>query len=67
MPQKNLKIPNISCEHCVRTITNELTEIDGVASVSGSADKKEVTVDWDDPATLDQIQEKLKEINYPAE
>ncbi|MCF8036652.1 MAG: heavy-metal-associated domain-containing protein [Desulfobacteraceae bacterium] len=67
METKDLKIPNISCGHCVMTIKNELSEIRGVKSVQGDENTKQVTVDYEAPADLDQIREKLKEINYPAE
>lgn len=63
----SLKIPNISCNHCVMTIKNELSEIRGVKSVEGDAEKKQVDIEFDEPASLDQIREKLKEINYPAQ
>ncbi|MFP4453772.1 MAG: heavy-metal-associated domain-containing protein [Desulfobacterales bacterium] len=49
------------------TIKNELSEISGVKSVEGDVDKKQVTVEYDSPANLDQILGKLKEINYPAD
>jgi copper chaperone CopZ len=49
------------------TIKNELSEISGVKSVQGDADKKQVTIEFDAPASLDEIYEKLKEINYPAQ
>jgi hypothetical protein len=48
------------------SIENELRDMNGVSSVAGDADKKEVTVAWDSPATLDGIKATLKEINYPA-
>lgn len=67
METKDLKVPNISCGHCVMTIKNELSEIQGVKSVQGDENTKQVTVDYEAPADLDQIREKLKEINYPAE
>ncbi len=67
METKELKIPNISCGHCVMTIKNELSEIQGVRSVEGDENTRQVRVDYDAPADLDQIREKLKEINYPAE
>jgi copper ion binding protein len=67
METKTLNIPNISCNHCVMTIKNELSEISGVKSVQGDADKKQVTIEFDAPASLDEIYEKLKEINYPAQ
>jgi copper chaperone len=66
MQSKTLSIPNISCGHCVNSIKNELSEIDGVKTVEGSPDDKQVTVEWESPATLDKIKETLKEINYPA-
>lgn len=67
METKDLKVPNISCGHCVMTIKNELSEIQGVKSVQGDENTKQVTVDYEAPADLDQIRGKLKEINYPAE
>ena len=66
MESKKLVIPNISCKHCVMTIKNELSEIKGVSNVEGDSDSKTITVNWDTPASLDVIKEKLKEINYPA-
>ena len=66
MESETLSIPNISCGHCVNSIKNELSELDGVKTVEGSPDDKQVTVEWESPATLEKIKETLKEINYPA-
>lgn len=66
METKKLSIPNISCGHCVMTIKRELGELKGVSKVDGDSQKKEITVSWDAPATLDKIKSTLKEINYPA-
>ncbi|MGD8387801.1 MAG: heavy-metal-associated domain-containing protein [Desulfobacteraceae bacterium] len=66
METKTLHVPNISCGHCVMTIQRELGEVEGVSAVEGDAESKQVTVSWDAPATLERIQETLKEINYPA-
>ena len=66
MESKKFSVPNISCGHCVMAIQNELGEMDGVSKVEGDPEKKEVTVDWDTPATLEKITSTLKEINYPA-
>ena len=66
METKSFSIPNITCGHCVMTIKNEVGELAGVSRVDGDPDKKEITVDWDSPATLEQIVSTLKEINYPA-
>lgn len=67
MEKQTFTIPNISCGHCVMTIKNELSELEGVTAVDGNPDNKSVTVEWEDPASLDKIKETLKEINYPAE
>ena len=66
METNKFSVPNISCGHCVMAIQNELGEMDGVSKVEGDPEKKEVTVDWDTPATLEKITSTLKEINYPA-
>ena len=61
-----LSVPNISCDHCVMTIQRELAEIDGVSQVEGDSAKKEIIIQWDKPATLEEIKSTLAEINYPA-
>ena len=67
MESTTFSIPNISCGHCLMTIKNELSELDGVKTVDGNPENKEVTVKWEPPATLDKIKETLQEINYPAQ
>jgi copper chaperone CopZ len=48
------------------SIQRELGEIDGVSKVEGDPTAKEITVEWDAPASLEKIKSTLKEINYPA-
>ena len=67
MNSKTFTIPNISCGHCVHTIETEVGELTGVAHVSAVKESKQVTVEWDRPATWEQIQHTLEEINYPPE
>ena len=59
-------IPNISCGHCVNTIQMEVSEIEGVQSVTAFEDSKAVEITFDDPATEDGIKALLDEINYPV-
>jgi copper ion binding protein len=66
MEKQTFSIPNISCGHCVMTIKNELSELEGITNVDGDLENKRVKVEWDAPATLDKIKDTLKEINYPA-
>jgi len=68
MTTRTFQVPNISCHHCVMTIQRELGELQGVKSVKGDVQTKEVTVEWEAPATWDSIKSLLAEINYsPAE
>jgi copper chaperone CopZ len=62
-----LKVPAISCGHCVHTIKSELSEWPGVQTVDANQQTKLVTVGFDSPATQAQIESTLAEINYPAE
>lgn len=60
MEKQTFSIPNISCEHCTGAIKDELLELTGVSNVAGDIDAKSVTVQWDQPAGLNQILDKLK-------
>jgi len=64
--KKSFNIPNISCGHCVNAIKSELGDMTGVIEVSGDPAAKSIEVEWDAPATEQQILSTLKEINYPA-
>lgn len=60
------QVPNISCGHCVNTIEMEVGELAGVQSVKASNETKSVEINFDAPATEEQIKALLKEINYPT-
>lgn len=66
METTTLSVPNISCGHCVMAIQKALNETEGVQKVEGDPNSKEIRVEFDAPATLDNIKATLKEINYPA-
>ncbi len=67
MEKQTFSIPNISCGHCVMSIKNELIELKGVKTVEGDPESKNITVEWEDPATVETIKDKLAEIDYPSE
>lgn len=66
MESKTFAVPNISCGHCVHTVKMELGDLAGVQEVKADEATKMVTVSWDSPASWEQIQATLVEINYPA-
>jgi hypothetical protein len=43
----------------------ELSDLSGVQSVQADAASKQVTVEWADPASWEQIEALLREIDYP--
>ena len=64
MKTVTLKIPSISCSHCIHTITTELMSITGVKKVTGDENARTMTVEFDMPATIEIIRDVLTEINY---
>lgn len=67
MTSVTFNVPSIHCGQCVRTIEMELGELKGVTAVKADLDTKTVQVDYQAPATLEQIKDTLKEIDYPPE
>ncbi|MCL4868145.1 MAG: heavy-metal-associated domain-containing protein [Anaerolineae bacterium] len=67
MSTKTFIVPNISCGHCTHTIESELSELAGVIGVQAVQTSKQVTVTWEDPASWEQINSLLREINYPPQ
>ena len=65
MSTKTITVPAISCGHCVNTIQLEVGDLAGVTDVQASADTKQVTIAWDDPATWGAIEALLVEIDFP--
>ena len=67
METKTFIVPNISCGHCVHTIESEVSELPGVKSVKAEETSRRVTVQWQDPTKWADIENLLKEIDYPPE
>lgn len=67
MEKQTFTVQNITCGHCVMSIKNELSELDGVKSVEGDPSEKSITVEWGSPINEEKIRKTLKEINYPAD
>ena len=67
MQTKTFKVPNISCGHCVHTVQNEVSELEGVKRVVAVENTKMVTVEWEEPQNWDNIKALLTEIDYPPE
>lgn len=63
-----LNVPDISCEHCERTITGALTPVEGVQGIDVDIPAKQVRVQYDDAkVTTERMKEILAEEDYPVE
>ncbi len=64
MNEQIYRVPGVSCGHCVRAITEELTKLPGVAEVDVNLDSKLVTVRHDGSVSDDQIRGGIAEAGY---
>ena len=68
MAQIVLNVPDISCEHCQRTITNALTPVEGIRNVNVDIPAKQVSVEYDETKVdVDRMKAVLAEEDYPVE
>jgi copper chaperone CopZ len=62
-----LEVPDISCEHCERTVRSTLEPITGVHCVQVDVPARTVTVDYDAGAvSLGEMSAALAEEDYPV-
>ena len=68
MSSVTLNVPDISCEHCERTIANALQPVEGVRSVRVDIPGRQVRVDFDEArVSVEQMKHILQEEEYPVE
>ena len=62
-----LKVPDISCEHCEKTIVGALGPIQGIQRVAVDIPARQVTVEYDaNQVSVDQMKDALQEEDYPV-
>ena len=62
-----LNIPEISCDHCARTVTEALTPIEGVRHVRVDVPAQQVHVEYDETRVgLERMKSVLEEEEYPV-
>jgi copper chaperone CopZ len=67
MTTVTLKIPNISCNHCVMRVEKGTKDLPGVLRVEASAEDRTATLELESMDALEQVRATLTEIGYPAE
>ena len=67
MATANLNVPDISCEHCERTVRSALTPLDGVREVRVDIPGKRVRVTYDESlVTVEELKQALLREDYPV-
>lgn len=64
MVTEQFRVPEVSCEHCVKAITKEVSALDGVQRVLVSISDKTVTVDHADQVATAAIVAAINEAGY---
>ena len=62
-----LKVPDMSCGHCVEKIQSAVQSIEGVSGIWADTESRSVEIEFTPPASQAQLKEVLAEINYPVE
>jgi copper chaperone len=57
-------VPAISCQHCVRAVTNEVSKLSGVSTVNVDLASKVVTVEHGETVTPEAIVAAIQEAGY---
>jgi len=62
-----LQAPDISCDHCIKTIQEAVEKVPGVKFVSGDPGQQSVVVDYDaDSVEITAIEQAMEEEGYPV-
>ncbi|MEK3936277.1 copper chaperone CopZ [Sporosarcina sp. FSL W7-1349] len=59
-----LKVEGMSCNHCVNSIETSVGGLNGVSAVKVDLANNEVTVEFDNDATLQQVKETIEDQGY---
>ena len=65
MPQMTLYAPDITCDHCIATISKAVATVDGARFIAGDPDAQAFAVEVASGAVLDRVAETLADAGYP--
>ncbi len=64
MREREIKVEGMTCEHCVRTIKNALSSIEGISKVEVYLDRGLVKVQMDREVPLEDLKRAIEEWGY---
>ncbi|HEL1634458.1 heavy-metal-associated domain-containing protein [Streptococcus suis] len=65
--KQTLKLKNLSCQNCVKHVTNHLLDLDGVEAVKIQLEEQLAEVETSVAYDLEQYQEVLEDTIYEVE
>ena len=65
MPQMTLFAPDITCEHCIATISKAVATVEGARFIAGDPESRTFAVEVASGAVLDRVAETLTAEGYP--
>lgn len=67
MKASGVIIQNLKCGGCAKTVTNKLSELEGVTNVDVDVETSKVTFELQREEDMQQVIHRLAEIGYPVE
>lgn len=64
MQTEKYLVPGVSCQHCVRAVTTEVSKLAGVSAVQVDLASKVVTVEHETGVSAEAIVAAIKEAGY---
>ncbi len=64
MKEKVFNVSGMKCKHCVMTVTEAVSEVEGVQSCDVNLEKGTVTVKFDDTLDESEISSAIKEEGF---
>jgi copper chaperone len=64
MTTDQFRVPGVSCDHCVRAITEEVSVLPGIQQVVVNLGDKSVQVNHEGKVSLDELIKAINEAGY---
>ncbi|MDR2940605.1 MAG: copper ion binding protein [Clostridiales bacterium] len=63
--KQTISISGMSCNHCVKAVEDEVSELNGVISIKASLSQNNCEVEFDENLiSIDEIKNSISEIGY---
>ncbi len=62
--RRTYTVTGMTCEHCIASVTEELSELDGVKAVAVTLDTGKVIVTSDQPLDTADVRSAIEEAGY---